>query len=201
MQEKAKGLRAKDLIRISIFTVLYFVAVSLCSMLLMAVPYVSLFVTCVTSLVTGVIFLHLVYKVGKFGTVAIMSSLIGIIMCLGGHFWPCLIFGPVFGVLADFICARGSHRKFGFNVAGYVVFTLGMTLNGYAPSLFFVEAFRSSRQEMGMSSEMIEQLITFMHGPALAASFVGAAICAVAGGFIGKALLKKHFEKAGVIWE
>jgi energy-coupling factor transport system substrate-specific component len=199
MQTKSKGLRAKDLITTGIFTMLYFVVILVFAMGLMALPYISLFITCFDAVVGGVIFFYLAVKIGKFGSVTIMSSVIGIIMCLVGHFWPCIIFGPAFGLLADFICSRGGHRKFNWNVLGYIVFILGLTLEGYTPMLFFVDAFRTTRAEMGLTTDMIERLIDLTHGPLMIATFAGAAVCAVIGAFIGKALLKKHFEKAGVL--
>lgn len=199
MKSNNNRLRAKDIITTAIFTVLYFVVICVFAMSLMTVPFVSLFITCFTAVFGGVIFLYLVTKVRKFGAVTILSAVIGILMALVGHFWPCVIFGFVFGLIADLVCSRGGYRKFRWNVFGYIVFILGLTLEGYTPMLFFVDAFRISRQEMGLTGEMIERLIDLTHGPLMIASFAGASVCAVIGALIGKALLKKHFQKAGIL--
>jgi energy-coupling factor transport system substrate-specific component len=76
---------------------------------------------------------------------------------------------------------------------------LGLALDGYSPMLFFEEAFRQSRLDMGMSGEIIQQILDVIHGPLIIAAFAGAIICSVIGSLIGKALLRKHFEKAGVL--
>ncbi|MDR1206344.1 MAG: MptD family putative ECF transporter S component [Peptococcaceae bacterium] len=192
-------LRAKDLITTGIFTLLFFVVVTVFAMLLSGIPMMQPFIVCADAIVGGVIFLYLVTKVRKFGAVAIMSGLVGLIMCLAGHFWPCIVFGAVFGLLADFLCSRGGYKRLGWNTAGYAAMILGLALDGYSPMLFFEDAFRQSRLDMGMSEGIIQQILDVIHGPMIIAAFAGALVCSVIGAFIGKALLKKHFEKAGIL--
>jgi energy-coupling factor transport system substrate-specific component len=199
MRKVKNGLRAKDLITAGIFTMLFFIVVFIFAMALSAVPVASLFITCADALAGGVIFLYLAMKVRKFGAVAIMSAIIGLIMCLVGHFWPCIIFGIVFGLAADFLCSRGEYREFSWNAAGYAAFILGLTLDGYTPMLLFTDAFIETRTQMGLPSEMIKTLIDLTHGPLMIAVFAGAVLCAIIGAFTGRALLKKHFEKSGVL--
>ncbi|MDR1082741.1 MAG: MptD family putative ECF transporter S component [Coriobacteriales bacterium] len=194
-----RGLRAKDLITTGIFTLLFFVVVTIFAMLFTAIPLLMPFISCADAIVGGVIFLYLATKVRKFGAITIMSSLVGLVMCLAGHFWPCLIFGIVFGLLADFLCSRGEYKTFGWNAAGYAAMILGLALDGYSPMLFFDEAFRQSRLDMGMSEEIIDSLLATIHGPLIIAAFAGAVVCSVIGALIGKVLLKKHFEKAGIL--
>jgi energy-coupling factor transport system substrate-specific component len=199
MNTTKRRLRAKDLITTGIFTLLFFVVVTVFAMLLTAIPLLMPFISCADAIVGGVIFLYVATKVRKFGAITIMSSLVGLVMCLAGHFWPCLIFGIVFGLLADFLCSRGEYKKFGWNAAGYAAMILGLALDGYSPMLFFEEAFRQSRLDMGMSGEIIQQILDVIHGPLIVAAFAGAIACSVVGAFIGRALLKRHFEKAGIL--
>jgi energy-coupling factor transport system substrate-specific component len=128
-----------------------------------------------------------------------MSFLFGVFMFLGGHFWPCLVFGAVFGLGADFLSGRGGYRNFQWNTAGYVVLILGLTLDAYTPMIIFRDAFVTSRTQMGMSAEFIQMVLDFTRSPLLIASFGVAAVCALIGAFIGGALLRKHFEKAGIL--
>ncbi|MDR0642658.1 MAG: MptD family putative ECF transporter S component [Treponema sp.] len=199
MGASKKGLRAKDLITTGIFTALFFIVVFVFAMVFSGLPVLTMFITAADALVAGIIFLYLAVKVGKFGAVTIMSFLIGVIMFLAGHFWPCVIFGTVFGLAADFLCGRGAYKSFWWNAAGYVVFILGLTLDGYTPMLIFSDAFVATRTQMGMSPEYIQQVLDFTHGPLMIASFGAAAAAAIIGAFIGKMLLRKHFEKAGML--
>jgi energy-coupling factor transport system substrate-specific component len=198
MKNQKQGLRAKDLITTGIFTMLFFIVVLVFAVLCSGIPMLQPFIVCADAVVGGVIFLYLVTKVRKFGAVTIMSSLIGLIMCLAGHFWPCIVFGIVFGLLSDFLCSVGGYKNFGWNTAGYAALIIGLTLDGYSPMLFFAETFRQSRLEMGMSAEIVQQILDVIRGPMVIVAFAGAVVCSVIGAFIGKALLRKHFEKAGI---
>ncbi|MDR1065023.1 MAG: MptD family putative ECF transporter S component [Oscillospiraceae bacterium] len=199
MNAATKRLRAKDLITTGIFTLLFFVVVFVFAMLFSGIPVMQPFIVCADAIFGGAIFLYLATKVRKFSAITIMSVITGLIMCLAGHFWPCLIFGSAFGLLADFLCSRGAYRRFGWNTAGYAAMMLGLALDGYTPMLFFESAFRQTRLDMGMSEEIIQQILDIIRGPMIIAVFAGAVACSVVGAFIGKALLKKHFEKAGVL--
>jgi energy-coupling factor transport system substrate-specific component len=178
---------------------LFFAVVFIFAMAFSSIPLLSPFIVCADAIFGGVIFLYLATKVRKFGAVTIMSFIIGLIMCLAGHFWPCIVFGAVFGLLADFLCSRGEYKKFGWNTAGYAAMMLGLALDGYSPMLFFENAFRETRLEMGMSAELIQNILDIIHGPLIIAAFAGTVVFSVIGAFIGKALLKKHFVKAGLL--
>jgi energy-coupling factor transport system substrate-specific component len=128
-----------------------------------------------------------------------MSGLIGLLMCLVGHFWPCIVFGTLFGLFSDWICSRGGYKALAWNTLGYIVLILGLSLDSYSPMLFFESTFRQTRLNMGMDSGIIEQMLNIIHGPLVLAAFAGSAVCAVIGALIGKALLKKHFVKAGIL--
>jgi energy-coupling factor transport system substrate-specific component len=199
MNNAETRLRAKDLITTGIFTLLFFVVVFVFAMLFTTIPLLQPFIVCADAACGGAIFLYLATKVHKFGAVSIMSFIIGLIMCLAGHFWPCLVFGAVFGLLADFFCSRGGYKKFAWNTVGYAAMMLGIALDGYSPMLFFEEAFRQSRLDMGMSEEIIQQIIDIIRVPMIIAAFAGAIFFSVVGALIGRALLKKHFEKAGIL--
>ncbi|MDR2303532.1 MAG: MptD family putative ECF transporter S component [Treponema sp.] len=199
MGDIKKGLRAKDLITVGIFTALFIVVDFAFAMLLSGLGILVMFITSVCALVSGTFFLYVAVKVRKFGAVTIMSFLVGAFMFLAGHFWPCLVFGAVFGLGADFLAGRGGYKNFWWNAAGYVVMILGFTLDGYTPMVIFRDAFVTSRTQMGMSAEFIQMVLDFTHGPLLIASFGVAVACALIGAFIGRLLLRKHFEKAGIL--
>jgi energy-coupling factor transport system substrate-specific component len=199
MENVRKGLGARDLITTGIFTALFYIVDFVFAMVLSGLQLLVMFISSAAALAGGVIFLYLAVKVKKFGAVTIMSFLIGVIMFLMGHFWPYLVFGAVFGLLADFLCGRGAYKDFWWNAAGYAVFIIGFTLGAYTPMLIFSDDFVTTRTRMGMPAEYIQQILDFTHGPLVIAGFGSAAICAIAGAFIGRLLLRKHFEKAGIV--
>jgi energy-coupling factor transport system substrate-specific component len=192
-------LKAKDLITTGIFSALFFIVILIFAMAFSAVPVMTAFIVCFDGLVGGVIYLYLRLKVQKFGAITMMSAIIGLIMYLAGHFWPCIFFGALFGLLSDFLSSRGGYKKLIWNTAGFVALILGIALDGYTPMLFFAKAFRETRLQMGLTPELIERILAVFHGPLLIAAFGGAAVCAVIGALIGNALLHKHFVKAGLL--
>jgi energy-coupling factor transport system substrate-specific component len=194
-----KGLRAKDLITVGIFTALFIAVDFALAMIMSGLGPLVMFITSAAGLVSGTFFLYVAVKVRKFGAVTIMSFLVGLFMFLGGHFWPCLVFGTVFGLGADLLCGRGGYKNFWWNAAGYAVMILGFTMDAYTPMIIFSDAFVTSRTQMGLSAEFIQMMLDFTHGPLLIACFGIAVVCALIGAFIGRLLLRKHFEKAGIL--
>jgi energy-coupling factor transport system substrate-specific component len=199
MGDVKKGLGAGDLITTGIFTALFIIVISAFAVIFSGLPILALFIPSAGALAAGIVFLYPAAKVGKFGAVALMSFSASLFMFLAGHFWPCLIFGAVFGLGADYLCSRGAYRKFWWNAAGYVVVILGLTLDGYTPILFFADAFAAARVQMGMPPEYIRQTLSITRGPLAAAAFGTAAVCAVIGALIGRLLLCRHLEKAGIL--
>jgi energy-coupling factor transport system substrate-specific component len=192
-------LKVKDLITIGIFSALFFMVMMILSMAFSAVPVILVFIVCFDGLAGGVIYLYLRLKVQKFGAITLMSAIIGLIMCLAGHFWPCIFFGVLFGFLSDFLSSRGGYKKLVWNTAGFFALILGIAMDGYTPMLFFAKAFRETRLQMGLTPELIERILAVFRGPLLIAAFGGSAVCAVIGVLIGNALLHKHFVKAGLL--
>ena len=192
-------LKAKDFITIGIFTALFFMVILIFAMAFSAIPVMTAFIACFDALAGGVIYLYLRIKIQKFGAITLMSAIIGLIMCLAGHFWPCIFFGVLFGLLSDFLSSRGGYKKLVWNTAGFVALILGIAMDGYTPMLFFAKAFRETRLQMGLTPELVEQILAVFRGPLLIAAFGGAAVCAVVGALIGNALLHKHFVKAGLL--
>ncbi|WP_313131708.1 MptD family putative ECF transporter S component [Anaerocolumna sp.] len=189
-------LQTKDLINIGLFTVLYFV-IGCC----VAIPigFVPLFLPvlgALWSLITGIPFMLFLTKAKRFGMVTIMGILCGLLMGLTGMgFWG-VPMGAVFGLLGDFILKSGGYKSAKKGIWGYAVFSLWM-VGTYIPMYFMVEQsyadFASSFGE-----EYATQVMAVMPMWSLILVFVGIFIFAILGGLLGKAILKKHFVKAGI---
>lgn len=199
MQKSKTAMQAKDLITTGIFTALLMIVITIFAMLMSGLPVVSLFTTCVEAVICGVIFMYVAAKIQKFGAITIMGILVGLFFFLVGHFWLCIVWMPLFAVAGDYMCSRGGYKSFRLTTIGYSLFCLGLTLCAYNPMLFFADDFISSRTQMGMTAEYIQQTIDLTHGPLMVVVFVLTVVCAIIGALIGKGLLKKHFMKAGVM--
>ncbi|MGO5064164.1 Trep_Strep domain-containing protein [Clostridium sporogenes] len=190
-------LQAKDLINIGIFTALYFIIG--CAV---AIPigFVPIFLPILGSLwtfITGIPFMIFSTKVKKFGMVTIMGILSGLLMGLTGMgFWG-VPMGAIFGLLGDLIMKSGKYKNVKKNILGYSTFSLWM-IGTYIPMYFMVDqAFADFASSFG--EEYATRVIAVMPMWSLILVIAGIFVFAILGGLFGKAILKKHFEKAGIV--
>lgn len=190
-------LQAKDLINIGIFTALYFIIGCAVAIPIGFVPIFLPVLGALWTLITGVPFMIFTTKVKKFAMVTIMSVLSGLLMGLTGMgFWG-VPMGIVFGLIGDLIMKSGNYKSIKKNILGYGVFSLWM-IGTYIPMYFMADAayadFASSFGE-----EYAANVMAVMPMWSLILVAGSCFLCAVLGGFIGKAVLRKHFEKAGIV--
>ena len=188
-------LKGKDLINIGIYAAIFCVIVTAIAMLgfiPIMLPMLCVFVP----ILGGIPYMLFLTKVDKFGMITIFSTIVGLFLWVTGMgYWP-TIFGVVFGVLTDLIAKSGNYKSSKKDILGCGVFNIAVFGN-FVPLFTNIEAYFSTRQSFG--EEYIEALTGIFANtwliPAMIASCV---ICGWIGGFLGKALLKKHFEKAGI---
>ena len=129
--------------------------------------------------------------------VTIMAVLSGLLMGLTGMgFWGVLT-GAVFGVLGDLIMKSGSYASAKKTILSYGVFSLWM-IGTYIPMYFMVEASRADFAK-SFGDEYADRVMSVMPTWSIVLVTAGIFLCALLGGLIGKAVLKKHFAKAGIV--
>ena len=99
------------------------------------------------------------------------------------------------GLLAELVYKSGNYQSAGKAVLTSGVFSLWIGGN-YLPLFFAAEKYWSTRQNFGQ--DYIETVTKLMPAWMCPALFAAAFVCGIIGGLLGKALLKKHFEKAGI---
>ena len=190
-------IQAKDLINLGLFTVLYFVLGCCVAIPIGFVPIFLPVLGALWTLITGISFMLFAVRAKKFGMVTIMAILSGLLMGFTGMgFWGVLT-GAVFGLLGDLIMKSGSYASVKKTLLGYGVFSLWM-VGTYIPMYFMAEQARAVFAA-GFGQEYADKVMAVM--PMWSIVLVVAAIflCALLGGLIGKAILKKHFVKAGIV--
>ena len=189
-------LQAKDLINVGLFTVLYFVLGCCVAIPIGFVPIFLPILGSLWTLITGIPFMLFAVRARKFGMVTLMAILSGLLMGFTGMgFWGVPL-GVVFGLLGDLIMKSGGYASFRRTLLGYGVFSLWM-VGTYIPMHFMVEQSRADFAA-GFGEEYADKVMSVM--PMWSSLLVVAAIflCALLGGLLGKALLKKHFARAGI---
>ena len=179
-----KKLNAKDFINIGIFTVIYFVMFFITGML-GYIPIFAVIIPMVLGILGGIPFMLFLTKTGKFGAATIMGTLVSVLCFLMGQSWISIPFGIVLGFLADLIFKAGEYKSWKHTVRGYCVFTRDT----------FFEAYRSK----GGTDEYINAVMGLTANWMLPVVIVLGIIGGVIGAYLGKAILKKHFVKAGIV--
>lgn len=190
-------LQAKDLINIGLFTVLYFV-IGCC--IAIPVGFVPIFLPVLGALwaiLTGIPFMLFLTRVKKFGMITIMAILSGLLMGFTGMgFWGVPL-GVIFGVLGDLVAKSGGYKSVKKGILGYAVFSLWM-IGTYIPMYFMVDqAYADFASSFG--DEYATRVMDVMPMWSLVLVIAGIFVFALLGGLIGKALLRKHFTKAGIV--
>jgi energy-coupling factor transport system substrate-specific component len=191
-------LKVKDFITVGIFTAILFVVEFACGMLGFFHPYIVASYVIMIPLV-GCIPMMLFYtKVEKFGMITIMSVLMAIIMFVTGmgFLGAPLIIGA--GVIADLIAKSGGYKSFKKTAFSYGIFSMWICAN-YFPVVVTANSYREGLLEGGYSAEYCDNLFRAINYKTIGILLILCFVFGFIGAYIGKAVVKKHFEKAGIV--
>ena len=192
-------LKVKDLVNIGIFSALY-MAIAMVVMIPVGIaPILWLLWPGIAGLFGGVFFTLLLTKVPKMGASLLLALISGILFFATGECtWVIIVTFAIAGLRAEVMRKVLGYKSFkgialagGFCAIGFIGSPLPMWL--------FQESYMKSIEEMGMGAEQVEGLQSMIS----AGSFIGMLAVAFIGGLlgtlIGHKMLKKHFEKAGIV--
>jgi len=188
-------LQAKDLINVGIFTAIYFVVffatgmVGYIPVLMLAIPFLC-------PMVAGIPFMLFLTRVNKFGMVTIMGTILSLLIMLTGHPFIGVLFGVAFSLIADVILKSGNFTDWGKIRIGYVVFSEWL-IALFIPIFFMRDSYFVTIRE-GYGDYYTDTLMAITPTWAFVLMIVLIALGALAGAYLGKAILKKHFKRAGI---
>lgn len=190
-------LQAKDLISAGLFTVLYFVIGCCVAIPIGFVPIFLPILGALWTLITGIPFMLFAARVKKFGMVTMLTILSGLLMGLTGMGFFGVPISVVSGLLGDRIMKSGEYKSVSKTILGYAVASLWMT-GTYVPMYFMVEqSYADFAASFG--DEYAARVMSVMPMWSITLVIASIFICALLGGLLGKAVLKKHFVKAGIV--
>ncbi|MBR4627222.1 MAG: MptD family putative ECF transporter S component [Ruminococcus sp.] len=193
-----KKLQAKDFITIGIFTALLFVVEFACGILGFIHPYIVASYVVMIPIVGSIPMMLFYTKIEKFGMLSIMSVLLAIIMFVTGMGYlgaPLIIAS---GVIADLIAKSGGYKSFKKTIISYGVFCLWICAN-YFPVVVSADSYRKNLIDGGYSVEYCDNLFRAINSKTIAVLLVLCFVFGCVGALIGKTIVKKHFEKAGIV--
>lgn len=189
-------LSVKDLINVGLFSVIYFIMFTI-SGILGYIPICVVILPLIAGILGGIPFVLFTIKEQKFGAVTLMGVIAGLFTFLVGQTWLSVVFGLVFGLLADLIMRSGQYKSWTKNMLGYSVFTL-WTVGTMLPMWIMRETFFASYRENGGTDAYINAVMKLTPNYMILVVIVLALVGGMLGACLGKSVLKKHFEKAGI---
>ena len=198
MSDTSNRLKAKDFITVGIFTAIILVVEFACGMLGYIHPFIVASYVIMIPLVGAIPMMLFYTKVQKFGMITIMSILIAIMMfVLGMGFLgaPLII---IAGVIADLIAKSGKYKSFKKTMLSYGVFCLWICAN-YFPVIVTAESYRQDLIDEGYSAEYCNNLFLAINYKTIGILLILCFVFGCLGALLGKAVVKKHFEKAGIV--
>lgn len=190
-----KKLKVKDLVSIGVFGVIYFVLMFGIGMMGM-IPILFLIYPTVLAIVAGTVVMLFMTKVQKPWALFIFGMISPLVMFAAGHTYVVVVLSLIVMIIAELIRKIGNYNSFKYNMLSYAVFCTWICSSLMQMLLAKEKYIEMSVGMMGQEyADAIENLITYPH---MALVALGAFIGGIIGAYIGKALLKKHFEKAGI---
>lgn len=192
MKEK---LKTRDLIYAGAFAAIYLVLMLVIVMGSGMIPVLYVMVPLTVGIICGTVYLVYISKVRKFGAILILAVLFGIITGVNSVY--SIVWSVLMGLLAELIVRAGQYQSKKMFVMSYWVFNLNMVgpffMLFYAKDTFLKIAAEYNSPEYAAELDRLTPI--WIIGVQAVLAFVGAII----GSFIGSKLIKKHFEKAGVV--
>ena len=140
----------------------------------------------------------LVAKLQKFGGITIMGLVMGLFFFVSGHFVLSFAANILFGVLADWVASLGKYHDRKLLFVSYILFSYGLT-GPILPLWFMKDAYIANLTARGKDAAYIDTLFAPINNGSFVAAIAAILVCAVLGGLFGQRMMKKHFEKAGIV--
>ena len=191
----SKKLRTKELIYAGAFGALYIVLMLVIVFGTSMIPILYLLAPVTVGLVCGTVYMLCVLKVKKFGAALILGVLFALCAC--SNAWFSFVGAIAAALLAELMIKLGNYKSKKMYLLSFAVFNLNMScpymMLSFARDSFLKRAVEYYGQEYADGIAKIAP--TWIYFPILGFAFVGG----ILGALLANALIKKHFEKAGVV--
>lgn len=191
-----KKFKVKDLVMIGVFAVIYFIIMFGVGMMGI-IPILFLCYPLVLGLTGGIISMLVMAKAQKPWVASIFGMIAPLGMFAGGHTYVLLINSLIVMIIVEFIRRSGNYHDIKKDTIANGVFNMWICGSLMQMLLMHDEYIAMTVPTMGQEyADKLEKLITY---PNMAIVYLIAFIGGVLGAVIAKKLLRKHFEKAGLI--
>ena len=192
-----KSLTIKDLVTTGIFSAIFLVFTMIGGIFFAPNPVLTFYMPMGAALLCGPVYLLMIAKVQKRWSVTILGIIMGIIWFVTGMHWAFSLGYIGMGIIADLVAGAGDYRNKAVNLLSYMLMSLGGV---YTYVVFFIDpqGWASTMLENGTEQSYIDTMSASAPSWLLAVIIIGTLAIAAFSGWIGRKLMKKQFEKAGI---
>lgn len=191
----SERLNVKDLITVGIFSVIIIVLIFIFGML-GYIPMLMLALPILAALICGIPYMLFLTRVSKFGMVTLLGLIIGIVMFLTGHTWVSIVVFTVCALIADIILKMVNYSSIKNSIISHGVFILGI-MGNMLPFFILRDAYMSAMRA-SMGNDYVNVIAPYLQTNFLIVLIILTFIAGLISAYIGKIVLKKHFERAGI---
>ena len=160
------------------------------------IPMVMLALPILAALICGIPYMLFLTRVSKFGMVTLLGVIIGIVMFLTGHTWVPIVTFTVCALIADIILKMGNYSSIKNSIISHGVFILGI-MGNMLPFFILRDAYMSAMRA-SMGNDYVNVIAPYLQTNFLIVLIILTFIAGLISAYIGKIVLKKHFERAGI---
>jgi len=198
--EQREKMKAKDYIICGVFSLMNMMGLLISSVMNVS-GYTALFYSAVAAFFTGIIYVIVTCKVPKFGAILVFTIV------------PCIYFfasgvvegligatgALVFALVTELILKKDPFSMKRITVSG-IVYTLYMSIIGMAENFIFTDHYCDAALEHGINENVVEQMRKMYYIKPLWLAVIAATMLTTFLGIaLGKAIMKKHLKKAGIV--
>lgn len=191
--EKTK-LNAKDFITIGIVSAIGAVLFMVIGTLMGTTPIGWVFMHSALAIPLGILYMLLYSRVPKKGVVLLGGLIFILLQLMNNWIIPSIML--VIFIINEIIWSFGSQKKFSKMVVAFTIMMTGWAAASFAPILVLKDRYIV---QFGDRAAYFEQAYNVLAGPIGLGVLAGVIVASILGAFLGRAILKKHFEKAGIV--
>lgn len=199
-KQKKNSIQIKDLISVGVYTALYFIMVAISALIVVFIipGYSYVFIPIISALLTGTIFMLMVAKVPRFGAITIMGSIMGIFFFIMGRFPGALVICILIALIADLIALVFKYKSRIGLMLSYLIFSFS-TIGPVIPLFIFPNVYVDELISVGKDEAYIASAFANISQNTFYILIIGIILASIVGGIFGQNMMKKHFEKAGIV--
>ena len=191
---KENKLKMKDVTTIGIFSALLLVITVVVGAITGISMTLYMFSVVITALVSAPFYMLIIAKVHKRGAIIMTCAIVGILWAVMGGIFV-LIWMLLLGIIGEVLVTKTNYQNYTMIIVSYVLYIVAYYMGAIAPLYYDVNYTYSH----GNSQEAANTLLSAAHSTAAYVAVPIMIVVSVVGAILAKKMMRKHFEKAGVI--